>query len=146
MKLHLERQTLTDASTIGSLSIDGVFECYTLEDVVRDPGVKIHGATAIPYGEYTVTIDHSTRFNRMMPHVLNVPDFEGIRIHPGNTDADTEGCILLGTVKGTNKILNSKIAFNAFFPKLQEGLKLGAVTIEISKTAEVDPIIKPDIA
>jgi hypothetical protein len=131
MNLTLQRQILTDKTTIGLLFIEGIFECYTLEDVVRAPGVKIAGATAIPFGEYEVIIDHSNRFARMMPHVLGVAMFEGIRIHPGNTDADTEGCILLGTLKGNDRIYNSKIAFAKFFRKLEEGLKDGKVMMEI---------------
>ncbi len=133
MNLKLERQIFTDRSTIGSLFIDGIFECYTLEDIVRAPGIKIPGVTAIPYGNYEVIIDFSNRFARNMPHVLDVPMFEGIRIHPGNTSSDTEGCILLGTLKNTDRIYNSKIAFLQFFRKLEEGVKAGTVTIEIAK-------------
>src|SRR5689334_1352299 len=91
MNLQLLRQQFTTDSTIGSLYIDGEFECFTLEDTVRAPGIKIAGATAIPSGTYEVTIDLSARFGRMMPHVLDVPMFKGIRIHPGNTAKDTEG-------------------------------------------------------
>ena len=138
MNLKLFRQILTDKSTIGSLFIDGIFECYTLEDVVRAPGIKIPGATGIPSGEYEVIIDFSNRFARNMPHVLNVPMFEGIRIHPGNTSADTEGCILLGTLKGSDRIYNSKIAFVKFFRKLEEGLKHGKVSIEIQDSSGTD--------
>ncbi len=132
MNLKLQRQVCTDISTIGSLFIDDIFECFTLEDTVRPPGIKIPGATAISYGSYEVIVDHSNRFGRAMPHVLNVPMFEGIRIHPGNTSSDTEGCILLGTSKSTDHIYNSKIAFDNFFPKLEEGLKAGKVMIEIT--------------
>ena len=132
MKLTLKRQIFTDKSTIGSIYIDDEFECYTLEDVVRPPGIKIPSATAIPYGSYEVIIDYSNRFARNMPHVLNVPMFEGIRIHSGNTSSDTEGCILLGTLKNTDRIYNSKLAFVKFYRKLEEGLKHGAVKIEIS--------------
>jgi hypothetical protein len=133
MNLKLIRQIFTTKSTIGSLFIDGRFECFTLEDVVRPPGIKIPGATAIPYGNYKVIIDYSNRFARNMPHVLNVEMFEGIRIHPGNTSRDTEGCILLGTSKGQDIIYESKAAFAKFYPKLEEGLKQGEVRIEIAK-------------
>ena len=132
MNLTLIRQIFTDKSTIGSLYIDGKFECYTLEDTVRPPGIKIPGATAIPYGSYEVIIDYSKRFARNMPHLLNVPMFEGIRIHSGNTSADTEGCILIGTSKGKDIIYESKAAFAKFYPKLEEGLKRGEVRIEIT--------------
>jgi hypothetical protein len=130
MNLKLIRQIFTDKSTIGSLYIDDQFECYTLEDVVRPPGIKIPGATAIPYGNYEVIIDYSNRFARNMPHVLCVPMFERIRIHSGNTSADTEGCILLGTTKGTDIIYESRNAFIKFYSRLEEGLKAGEVRIE----------------
>jgi hypothetical protein len=142
MNLKLIRQTFTDSSTIGSLFIDDVFECYTLEDTVRLPGIKIPGATAIPYGSYEVIIDYSNRFARNMPHVLNVPMFEGIRIHSGNTSADTEGCILLGTTKGPDIIYESKAAFAKFYPKLEEGLRQGEVRIEITN---IDTPRTPDM-
>lgn len=132
MNLQLQRHTFTDKSTIGSLYVDGVFECYTLEDVVRPEGVKIKGETAIPYDEYEVIIDFSNRFQKPMPHVMNVPMFDGIRIHPGNSDVDTEGCILLGKSKSVDFIGNSREAFGAFFPKLQSGLTRGKVMLDIS--------------
>jgi hypothetical protein len=133
MNLKLIRQTFTDTSTIGSLYIDDQFECFTLEDTVRAPGIKIPGATAIPYGEYKIIIDHSNRFARNMPHVLDVPMFEGIRIHCGNTSSDTEGCILLGTSQGKDKIYDSKDAFVKFYPKLEEALRHDEVRITIIK-------------
>ena len=133
MNLTLIRQIFTEQSTIGSLSIDGVFECFTLEDTVRAPGIKIPGRTAIPYGNYEVIIDYSQRFARTMPHILNVPMFAGIRIHSGNTASDTEGCILLGASKGKDSIYESKSAFAKFYPKLEEALRRGEVRIEITR-------------
>ena len=128
MKIEVKRYDFKDNYTVGRLYIDGVYFCYTLEDVVRQ-GAKIDGQTAIPYGTYSVVIDHSNRFNRDMPHILNVPGFEGIRIHSGNTSADTEGCLLLGTTwAGKDFVGNSKLAFDQFFDKLQ---KAGPSTIEI---------------
>ena len=119
--------------TIGRLSIDGEFQCYTLEDKVRPAGVKIDGKTAIPTGNYKVIRDMSNRFGRVMPHILNVMGFDGIRIHAGNTDVDTEGCILLGnTWAGGDFIGNSKVAFVAFDARLAEGLLQSPVTLELS--------------
>lgn len=119
--------------TIGRLFIDGEFQCYTLEDKVRPSGVKVDGQTAIPTGNYKVIRDMSTRFGKVMPHILNVMGFEGIRIHSGNTDADTEGCILLGnTWAGGDFVGNSKVAFAAFDLKLTEGLKQSPVTLELN--------------
>lgn len=123
MEMRLNRFKKCEKSTLGKLFLDGVEECYTLEDVVRPDGVKVYGKTAIPAGTYKVIIDDSTRFKRPMPHVLDVPGFEGIRIHSGNTDADTEGCLLLGTtIVNDDFISGSRDAFAKFFPKLQAAL------------------------
>lgn len=122
--------------TISRLYVNGVYECYVLEDVVRGPGIKVPGQTAIPAGTYNVIIDFSDHFGRDFPHILDVPMFDGIRIHSGNTDADTEGCLLLGqTWNGGDGVYNSRLAFNAFFPKLQAAINAGEeVTIEIQDT------------
>lgn len=127
MIIDVKRFEFGDDYTIGKMSIDGVFFCYTLEDKVRD--VKVKNKTAIPEGTYNVIIDKSIRFGKDMPHVMNVPGFEGVRIHSGNTSSDTEGCILIGMdwVKG-NFIARSRDAFNAFFPKLQQA-KQAKITI-----------------
>lgn len=127
MKIDVKRFEFGDKYTIGKMSIDGIFFCYTLEDKVRDK--KVDGNTAIPEGTYNVIIDKSIRFGKDMPHIMNVPGFEGVRIHSGNTDLDTEGCILIGLdwVKG-DFISRSKEAFNAFFPKLQQA-KQAVITI-----------------
>ena len=119
MKLRLERFEYGSTYTIGKFYINGISHCFSLEDVVRK-GEKVNGQTAIPTGTYPVIIDLSARFGKQLPHVLNVPNFTGIRIHPGNTSKDTEGCILLGTSwKGGDFVSNSKTAFNTFFDKLK---------------------------
>lgn len=84
-----------DDNIIGDLLIDGHFFCYTLEDELRDRTEKVYGRTCIPAGEYRVVVDMSNRFKRLMPRLLNVPMFEGIRIHGGNTSKDTHGCPLV---------------------------------------------------
>lgn len=112
MILKVERLWKTNDATIGQLYIDGAFKCYTLEDVVRPEGEKIPGATAIPKGTYTVTVDYSERFKKLLPHILDVPNFEGVRIHGGNTSADTEGCILVGMSKNDDSIYNCKPALD----------------------------------
>lgn len=100
MKLTLKRVALKETYTIGKLYINGKYFCDTLEDAIRD--VKIFGETAIDYGVYTVKMTMSNRFKKVMPILLDVPKFEGVRIHSGSTIADTLGCILVGknTIKG----------------------------------------------
>ena len=129
MELRLVRTECSGNSTIGELSIDGQFECYTLEDIERPK--KIKGETAIPVGRYEVVINQSQRFGRLLPLLLNVPEFEGVRIHPGNTAADTEGCILVGVTKAEAFIGQSKVAFEQLFGKLKVALETEKVFIEI---------------
>lgn len=119
-ELALKRRWLTAASTVGELFIDGVFECFVLEDRFRPaPEAKVKGATCIPLGRYRVEISHSPKFNRDLPLLLDVPGFTGVRIHPGNTPADTEGCLLPGRVRHGESVLESRVAFDALFAKLQ---------------------------
>ena len=136
MKLSLIRKVFTDKSTIGTLQIDDGVSMFTLEDknrTLESGGVKVPGATAIPRGSYKVTIDFSNRFQRDMLHVLDVPQFDGIRMHSGNTDVDTEGCILVGGNKGLDVISNSKVTLNQLFLLVQDAIaKDEEVTIDIS--------------
>jgi len=120
MLIEVKRFEFQNTHTIGKMYINGVYECYTLEDVVRN-GSKVIGKTAIPTGEYKIIIDKSVRFKQDMPHILNVPNFTGVRIHSGNTSAHTEGCILLGTTwSGKDFIGNSRSAYKKFFDKLKQ--------------------------
>jgi len=123
MELKIIRKEFTESSTIGDFLINDEFFCYSLEDMVRENGVKIPSQTAIPEGRYKVIIDQSNRFKRAMPHILNVPNFEGIRIHNGNYTKDTEGCPLLGFTKSKDFVGDSKNAFNKFFDKLYMALR-----------------------
>jgi len=129
MNIRVLRKTFTDQSTVGELSVNGKFECFTLEDKVR--AVKIHGKTAIPAGIYEVTVTFSDKFKKPLPLLLNVPNFAGIRIHSGNTAADTEGCILVGTTKAADSVGNSRVAFKALFEKIEAALKKEKVFIEV---------------
>lgn len=140
MKLRVERQIFDDESTISEALLDGVHECYILEDRVREvPDTpveewKVPHLTAIPYGEYKLVINHSQRFNRDLPLLLNVPGFTGVRIHPGNTQADTEGCLLVGRTKGDQFVGESRAAFGLLYPKLVAAIEAGdEVTVEIAK-------------
>jgi hypothetical protein len=134
MELKVLRKELTARSTVGELHVDGEFECFTLEDAVRP--VKIKGVTAIPAGVYEVVINFSQRFQRPLPLLLNVPNFDGVRIHAGNTDADTEGCLLVGRTKGADFIGASRTAFDAFFPKIQRAAAREKVFIEIAQPGD----------
>lgn len=132
MKLFLERLQLDPDVTIGSLSVDGDWEAWTVEDVVRAPGVKVKGQTAIPAGKYRVDITFSNRFQQPMPLLLNVPMFEGIRIHPGNTQHDTEGCILVGWDRLAKSIGRSRLAYRQLYGKLREAkARAESINIEI---------------
>ena len=123
MKLDLIRFEFGTNYTIGRFAISGEYYCFSLEREVKDSGTR---KPAIPAGLYQVIIDNSTRFQRLMPHVLNVPGYEGIRIHKGNTDRDTEGCVLLGQTWGGNDYIGSStLAFDPFFDKLKAALDAG---------------------
>lgn len=129
MELKLIRETFTEDSTIGKLYVNGAFHCFTLEDKVRD--VKIKSITAIPKGKYEVAITYSNRFEQLMPLLINVPNFEGVRIHWGNYSKDTDGCILVGTTKGVNMIGNSRTAYTKLLTLLKQALKKEKIFIEI---------------
>ena len=130
MKLRLERIHLKDTYTIGKLYINDIYFCDTLEDKVRDLNKdgdlddigegKIYGETAIPYGIYKIVITYSPKYKRYMPLLLNVKGFEGIRIHPGNDNGDTEGCLLVGENKVKGKVINSKVTYDKLYLLLKE--------------------------
>lgn len=140
INLKLIRKTFSNIATIGDLNSNNNFFCYTLEDFdrdlnrdgdLKDPGeIKVNGKTAIPRGKYDVIINMSNRFGRMMPLLLNVPGFEGVRIHNGNKAEHTEGCILVGSSKANNFIGNSKPTFEKLMKILQDP-KVTKITIEI---------------
>lgn len=132
MKILLERLQRDPDVTIGALSIDGEFECWSVEDTVRPPGVKVPGKTAIPPGVYPIEITFSQRFQRDLPLLVGVPNFTGIRIHPGNTAADTEGCILPGQDRLGKSVGHSRDAFDRLFAKIRQALaKKESVFIEV---------------
>jgi len=116
MKMLLKRRFLGDNYTIGTLFINGERFCDTLEDKNRDVNrngkfdgkeKKVQGETCIPFGTYKVTLNLSPRFKRPLPRLLDVPDFDGVLIHRGNTAKDTQGCILVGENKVKGKVINS---------------------------------------
>jgi hypothetical protein len=122
MILELRRpRAVSGKATISDLYVGDDWECYTLEDIER-LGPKLLGETAIPTGWYKVVITMSPRFKRLLPLLVNVPGFDGIRIHPGNDADDTHGCLLVGQTKDGDTIGNSKAAFNQLFLKIQDVL------------------------
>ena len=139
MLLEVKREPSARGCTLGSLYVDGEFECFTLEDVVREipeeavETWKIPGDTAIPSGTYEVIVNMSARFGKLLPLLLKVPGFEGVRIHSGNIAADTEGCILVGARKADAAVLESRAAFRPLLAKIQAAVARGeAVRVRIS--------------
>lgn len=114
MPLLIQRRASDGTATLGEMFIDGEHECYTLEPAIP-----------IPAGTYELIIDMSVRFKRRMPHVLNVPGHEGIRIHWGNTAVDTKLCTIVGETVAADFVGHSLDEFNAFFLKLDELLSKG---------------------
>lgn len=134
MKLHLQRRYKGPDYTIGSLYVNGAYFCDTLEDKVRDipKEGKIQGKTAIPAGEYKAILSHSPRFKRELPRLLNVPYFDGILIHRGNTPNHTEGCILVGENKIKGQVVNSTQYELTLIEFLREAINRGEeITIKI---------------
>ena len=141
MILTLDRKYKLPTYTIGKLYIDGEYFCDTLED--KDRGltdnmtvseiskIKIKKETAIPTGTYKVTITYSNRFKKNMPLINDVKGFEGIRIHSGNTDKDTEGCLLVGMNLERGKVLKSQETFRKLY-KMLSGAKLRGEYIQIT--------------
>ena len=141
MNIQLKRIAKKKTYTIGKLYIDGVYFCDTIED--KDRGLnqtmsindikkkKVYGKTAIPTGTYKLVIDYSNRFKKNMAHILNVPGYEGIRIHTGNSAKDSLGCIIVGKNKVVGKVIESRDTYNQLFPILQKAFKEGEIKITI---------------
>ena len=138
MNLKLVREAFKDTCTIGKLYLDEQFIGYTLEDKYREvegqpvSSWKVPAVTAIPKGTYKVIVNMSNRFKINLPLLLNVPGFEGVRIHTGNSSKDTEGCILVGAAWDgkSDWIGASKIAFSPLLDKLSSTTE--EITINIS--------------
>ena len=123
MEMTLKRRPSDPKRTHGDLFIGDQWQCYTLEDVVREK--KILGETAIPAGRYEVIINQSTRFKRQLPLLLKVPNFVGVRIHSGNTEVDTEGCILVGQGREVTRITNSRDALEDLMTEIEGAIQSG---------------------
>ena len=149
MELVLKREDFTKNSTIGSLSVNGVFECYILEDTDRGltsemsleeiNKIKQYGVTAIPYGRYRIKRTKSERFSLkaghtvIMPLLLDVKGYAGVRMHIGNYPKDTLGCLLSGRKKGVDCIIESTKATQQLEKKI-EGAELNGEEVWITIT------------
>ncbi len=134
MILTLDRDQFDSDCTLGQLSVDEQYECWTLEDPWREPGVKVDGDTCIPAGRYEVAWTFSDRFKMFMPLLLDVSMFTGIRIHPGNRAVDTRGCLLVGASRSEHAIARSRDAYNALAPKIKTACAAGKVFIDVLDT------------
>ena len=143
MLISVNRTTSDDDTTISTVSVDGSFVCFGLEDEFRE--TKVVKETRIPAGRYRVALQTAGRlharyltrfpeFHRGMLHVLEVPGFEAILIHIGNTDEDTEGCLLVGsgavTEPGNMSIHGSAAAYKLLYPKVVDAAAAGQLEIE----------------
>ena len=111
LTIRIDRYLLTDTKTIGKMYLNNEYFCDTLEDTYRGQDLtntKVYGSTAIPNGSYITEVNFSPKFNKLMPQLLNVPYFTGIRIHTGSSEKDTDGCILVGTYKNDKWYANSE--------------------------------------
>lgn len=149
MELYIERGPSTPKSTIGKFYVNGIYECFTMEDPIRER--KIATKTCIPAGRFRVKRTMSKRFKRMLPLIFNRDDFsvvapngdrwEGVRIHPGNDADDTDGCILPGRIRmNADCIANSRSAFDTIDARIMMAEKNGEevwLTIENPKGISV---------
>lgn len=139
MKIYVERFNDTGDATLSIVLIDGKFECYGLEDEHRD--IKVFSETRVPNGTYTVKLrtegGHHAKYSLKFPdlhegmlHVTEVPNFKWILIHIGNTDEDTAGCLLVGTLPASRATISrSTVAYKKFYKKVLEAIKKEPVTI-----------------
>ena len=144
MELKLIRKYRKTDYTIGILYVNNKYFCEILEDIDRGlkdsmsleeiKKIKIKDQTCIPYGKYQILMTYSPKYKKIMPLVNNVKGFEGIRIHSGNTNKDTSGCLLPGFNKIKGQVINSRETFNKLYSLIQTATNNKEnVTIEITK-------------
>ena len=122
MKLTIQRYLFTEDYTMGLLFIDGVYFCDTIEDKYRGQElskIKVVDETCIPYGVYSAKLTYSPKYQKIMPQILDVPYFTGVRIHAGNTAKDSSGCIIVGIKSENGKVLSSRKMYNALMKRLE---------------------------
>ena len=131
MIISVVRKPSKNGATIGDVYVDGVRDCFSLEDEIREilgrpvTEWKIPGKTAIPSGKYRVVLTKSQRFQKVLPEVLLVEGYLGVRIHAGNKAEDTEGCILVGEEAQENTITRSKEALLELMAAISQALDAG---------------------
>lgn len=151
MEVLVKRIAKKDKYTIGKVYIDGKYLCDSIED--KDRGldqsmditeiqkIKVKHQTAIPTGTYRLTINvQSPSFSKKtyymnfckgyVPRILNVPGFDGILLHKGNTQDDSSGCIILGYNKVVGKVIDSQKAFESFYNILKKTSEKIMITIK----------------
>jgi hypothetical protein len=129
--LRVVREPTIAGCTFGALYINDRWQCWTLEDAIREPaghvgpwtadGVKewkAPGQTAIPAGTYAVRMTLSQRFQQVLPEIVDVAGFAGVRLHAGNTAADTEGCLLVGMIRSETSLIESRMALGDVIRRL----------------------------
>jgi len=134
MNITIERKWFTPNSTVGEMSLNSNFFCYTLEPRADQSQGKPY---CIPAGQYAVTLQMSARFQMITPHVMDVPDFEAIEIHPGNYPQDTEGCCLIGSTRKPDFVGNSRATFAQLMPQL-EGEEIIIIYVDAAVAAGQD--------
>ncbi|RTL06234.1 hypothetical protein EKK58_05955 [Candidatus Dependentiae bacterium] len=142
MILTLKRVLFKDNFTISDLKIDGKNFCHVLEDVDRNldssmsleeiKAKKVYGKTAIPTGTYELVINYSNKFKTYLPLLLNVPGYSGIRIHPGTTEQDTEGCLLPGVFK-SDRVMSSRVTFRDLMTILRRASKKERIFVQVER-------------
>lgn len=131
MKLLVVREPEGKDWTFGKMYVNGVYECETLEDRIREVKGKpvslwkVKSKTAIPYGTYKITLHNSPKFGRIVPILNGVDGFSYVLIHWGNYIEDTDGCILVGRARRGNAITDSRKAFSLLIPQIEQAIKSG---------------------
>ena len=143
MIITVDRFKSDSDATKSNVNVDGRFVCFGLEDEFR--AEKVANETRIPAGQYKVGVRTEGGFHarytqkfadihRGMLHILDVPDFEFILIHVGNTDEDTAGCLLVGlnaaVDDGELRVTSSKLAYQKFYPMVIDAAEKGELEIE----------------
>ena len=142
-EIIITRYELQPERTFGYFEYNGI-KIHCIEDTDRGlksdlplagiKELKVQNKTAIPYGRYEVGVSYSNRFKKLMPIIMDVPGFSGIRIHSGNKETETEGCPLIGLTRSDTMVLNSRNAFRPFMSWLQKTLKTEKVFLNVVKS------------